>query len=157
MRFLITLILAGLLLSCNRKDRHSEAAMLYKESMAIHDQVMPRMDELFALSKKLDQRLDTLLYDSVANATAIAKTRLAVEQLTRADKAMMDWMHNIKDIPGSEPTSGHHHGSHQATTTENLAEEDILKIQHHQKEEIKKIRKDMDESMENAKHLLGIK
>lgn len=151
---LICVLSALTIAACTTKSKESDAAALYAESMKIHDQVMPHRDELLTLRQKLTLRLDSLKSDSVANGTLIREMRNGVENLEKADREMMDWMHNVKDVPGAEHASVHNQGDHEMPA-EAASSQDILQVQQEQKEAIEKVRKDMEESMETAKQLLA--
>jgi hypothetical protein len=134
-----------------KKDLQQEATEIYAESMKIHDEIMPRMDELFTLRQKLTLKLDSIKGDSVVNAARIDQIRKATSRLAAAEKDMMDWMHNIKDV--SDDGEHAHHGNHHQSTP-GIAPEEMVKVQHEQKEAIEKNRTDIEESIANAKELL---
>ncbi len=86
-----------------------------KAVFAVHDEAMPRIDEVMKLKKALNGQLVAL--DSVAataNPTQAlradeqkAQVRQLVTRLTEADSLMMDWMANyngdtLKKIPQAE-------------------------------------------------------
>lgn len=76
-----------LLLGCGQ-NRSTEEEMLYKEVMAIHDDVMPKMRDINeakkALRKLSDEENSTSEVDSL------------IKKLDDADEAMMSWMHDFK-------------------------------------------------------------
>lgn len=81
---------------------------LYKEAMDIHDEVMPKMDQLYMLRKSLK--------DSLANTPALsveAKSDIEarIHLLDSADKSMMDWMHDSRLRPSKDTTN--HEAYHQ--------------------------------------------
>jgi hypothetical protein len=84
-----TLSIALLLVSCGP----DENTILYNQVMDIHDEVMPKMEDLYNLKKELQGKLKT---DS---ATISADERAAIEaritKIDAADKQMMDWMHGF--------------------------------------------------------------
>jgi len=98
-KILITIaILSMFAYACNQKDRVEK---LKTEVMAVHDEVMPEMDNLMNLKKQLENRILTL--DSAgANTDEIKRF---VQNLVEADEAMMDWMRNYKD-PSPEMSEG---------------------------------------------------
>lgn len=159
MKHLIVLCLLILInSSCSSKKNHDEAIKIYDESMKIHDEVMPRMDDLFSLRQHLNQKIDSLRPDSATNIAVLGEMRGAIEELQRADEAMMDWMHNTEAVPGSAAESDHSghsdHGGHQSSPT---TEEEIIRIQKDQLASIKKIQTDTEEAIRKAKQLLGMK
>lgn len=149
----IAFILTVCLTACRTDDKiQQQAQVLYKESMDIHDAVMPRMDELFTLRQKLTLKLDSLKIDSVTHAGEIEQIRKAIADLAAADKGMMDWMHNIQDVPGEE-TNHAHHGS-ENETAEHPAWDEVLKLQQQQKEAVEKVKKAIETSLAAGKKLL---
>jgi len=152
MKYLQSILTITLLAtSCSNKDTVGDAHTLYNESMKIHDEIMPRMDELFTLRQRLTLKLDSLKGDSVVNASSIEQLRKAISELAAADKDMMDWMHNVKDVDGDD---GHaHHGSH-GQSTPAVGPEEMVKVQQEQKEAIEKNRTDIEVSIAKARELL---
>lgn len=114
----VAMIFAGLFFSCNQTSEHAGhdhsghnhamhnpetatgSAKLYAEVMAIHDEVMPKMDDVMALKSQAKRRIEQL--DSLAKAgnkleNTEKKQRLdsLVVELGQADDAMMNWMHDF--------------------------------------------------------------
>ena len=79
---------------------------LFAEVMAVHDEMMPKLDDVMALKSRAKRKIDQL--DSLAKTggkveTTEKRQRLdsLVAELDRADNAMMDWMHNFdSDMKG---------------------------------------------------------
>ncbi|GAA4455471.1 hypothetical protein GCM10023189_23320 [Nibrella saemangeumensis] len=72
-----------------------------KEVLAIHDEVMPRLDSVMVLRKQITQRIDSL--DKAGGSTQAASATLRTDdeksqlmllsqRLREADSLMMDWM-----------------------------------------------------------------
>lgn len=135
-----------------KKDLQKEAAEIYAESMKIHDAVMPRMDELFTLRGKLTLKLDSLKEDRVVNEAGIDEIRKSIAALAAADEGMMNWMHNVQDIPGAEGSHSHH--GEDKSAVESLPIDEVIKNQQAQKDAIENIKRDMEESIARAKELL---
>ena len=79
-------------------DSTSPTQALYDQVMEIHDEVMPKMQDLYTLKKKLQ--------DQIAAAPGmVAEERQKLERriaaLDSADKMMMDWMHKFSPLPDS--------------------------------------------------------
>jgi len=79
-----------------------ESKALYNEAIDIHDEVMPKMDQLVMLKKSLK--------DTLENTTALPETlkkeiEAKIQLLDSADKAMMDWMHDSRLRPISDTTN----------------------------------------------------
>ena len=158
---ILTLVAATLMISCESKKENTEtkevtALTVYQEAMKIHDEVMPRMDEMYKLEGKLKTLRDSLLTDSVANAQKISVVREKLSALETANKDMMDWMHNVKDVPGATAPAGHEHHSsgHSDSSASKEITEELLKIQQDQKKRIEEVRVAMEKSIEEAKKLL---
>jgi alanyl-tRNA synthetase len=94
------IILVALLASfaaCEKKaDKVQE---LETEVLAIHDEVMPQMDDIMSLKSQLSkkiQSLDSLQNEGVSSNTTAEERIKAVDlnqRLNDSDKLMMDWMH----------------------------------------------------------------
>ena len=130
--FLVAFSLAG----CGQKsqERHPEEVgeaiesggnqALYDEVMKVHDEVMPRMDEIYRKKESLKNR--------IANAPDMPESdKIAIEDsITRLDKAsegMMVWMREFNPIPDS------------------LGEEKAREYLENEMEKIKKVREDIVE------------
>lgn len=105
--FLFVLILAA----CGNKGGHKghgEGAddavtdnpnqALYNEVMDIHDEVMPKMDDLYKLKRDLQSKLDSAS-DIAAEKKAELQKRIA--HLDSVSNLMMDWMHQFDPLPDS--------------------------------------------------------
>lgn len=151
-----TILFASVLLlaACGSKESKikEEALSLYQESMKVHDEVMPRMDEMFRIENALKALRDSLSVDTVTNATRLMEIKTGIASLQSAGKGMMDWMHNIQDVPGAEENKHGHHNK--PTSTETLTDEQLLKIQQDQKAAIDQVKAAMESSIEQGKALL---
>lgn len=96
---LVLLFIIALLVNCsNNKTRDDAGAAteqgdtgLEADVNRIHDEVMPRMGELYKLKKKLQAR------DTAASTPADkAKINSAIQKLDSAYDGMMTWMHQYK-------------------------------------------------------------
>ena len=159
-KIILTLVAATLMISCESKKENTEtnevtALTVYQEAMKIHDEVMPRMDEMYQLQGKLKKMNDSLRTDSVANASKIAIVREKLSALETANKDMMDWMHNVKDVPGAAAPAGHenHSSGHSDSSALKESPEELLKTQQDQKKRIEEVRVAMEKSIEEAKKL----
>lgn len=118
---LISLSFLVALLACGPADKTtadtSGAASLEKAEkavFAVHDEAMPRIDEVMKLKKALNGKLTAL--DTIPALTPAqilradeqkAQMRQLVTRLTQADSLMMDWMANyngdtLKKLPEAE-------------------------------------------------------
>lgn len=73
---------------------------LNDEVMAIHDEVMPRMDELMRLKGKLQAKVDSIR-TSEGDTTFISTLRERIIAIRKADSAMMTWMRQFKVVDDS--------------------------------------------------------
>ncbi|MGJ3236077.1 hypothetical protein [Marivirga sp.] len=83
----VSLILfAVIALSCESKEK--EVEKLKTETIAIHDEVMPKMDDIMKLKKSLKIKQDS------ANENEQGNIQNLIIALEESDKAMMNWMRN---------------------------------------------------------------
>lgn len=154
----ILFVAALFLTACGSKDNKKakeEALSLYQQSMKVHDEVMPRMDELFRMENALKALRDSLSVDTVTNAARLTEIKTGIASLKNAGKGMMDWMHNIQGVPGAEENERSHH--HRSSSTDTLTDEQLLKIQEDQKTAIDQVKIEMEESITRAKKILNKK
>jgi hypothetical protein len=92
-------LLAGTLACSQEEDK---VQVLEKEVLAIHDEVMPKMDDIMLLKRQLSvklKELDSLQQEGVSSNT-LAEQRLKMydltRQLTQADSLMMEWMYQYR-------------------------------------------------------------
>lgn len=148
-----TLLLATtvlLLVSCNKSgdktggnhhedgDSISEDAnrALYDQVMDLHNEVMPKMEDLYSLKKEL--------LEKIAKAPGIAPSRKKeiediIAGLDSANKAMMDWMHDFKPLPSTAD------------------QENAREYLENEMESIKKVRDLTNETLEKAKAIKEMK
>ncbi len=112
------------------------------EIMAVHDSIMPKMEDIMILKSELKQEVSTI--DSVLSlkstpslASKKAKTLAMIIQLEEADKAMMGWMHQYK-----------------ADTLAKLNEEEVQHYIVDQKQKIYAVKAVMLNTIEEAKVFL---
>lgn len=134
--------------ACSNNKQLEQAQNLYQEAMEIHDAVMPRMDEMYKLRQKLTLKLDSISVDTISNTTRIAEYKKVLSDLTVAEKGMMDWMHNIQDVPGS---------SGAGVQTKEIPIDEVIKIQQAQKNAVEQVRKKMEASIAEGKNLIDLK
>lgn len=105
---------------------------LYDEVMKVHDEVMPKMNDIYKLKEQLKKE--------IANAPdMVEEKKRAIEsmivQLDSASESMMVWMRNFNPLPDS------------------LGEEKAREYLEDQKEKVKKVKEDMLKAIEEAKAL----
>ena len=89
--FLITIVI-----SCSNKaaEELAKEDTLYKEIMAVHDEVMPRMSEIESSKRQLlDYKKD---WPKGTDSIFLMKMPQFLDGLNEASDEMMDWMHNFK-------------------------------------------------------------
>jgi hypothetical protein len=95
--FFTGLIMLTIVFGC-AEDR-SAVENLEKEVFAIHDEVMPKMDDIMQLKSQLSNELSAIdsLTTISSNAVLLARKDSVLNlstALEKADAGMMDWMHN---------------------------------------------------------------
>jgi hypothetical protein len=101
MKALYSLILAVAIVGCQKSEHahnHDDGAVepdstntiLYNQVMDIHDEVMPKMEDLYNLKKDLQSQLE-----AAPNADQKQKIEQHIAQIDSASKMMEDWMHNF--------------------------------------------------------------
>jgi hypothetical protein len=89
-QLIIAVSIFSVLTAC--EDSNSQKAIkLEKTIFAIHDTVMPRMGEIVALRKSIEQLIQV---DSTKVSTD--SLTIVLKTVIKADKDMMDWMHQYK-------------------------------------------------------------
>lgn len=107
----------------------SPNAKLYSEVMTIHDEVMPKMGDIYTLKEGLKKKLE----DNTAGDKK-SEIESAITKLDEADKAMRVWMREFKPEDVTD----------EAKKREYLDNE---------MEKVKKVREDMLAAIEQAKAL----
>jgi len=83
-------------LSACAPDKKESNEKLKEEVISIHDEVMPKMDELKKLQKEISQKSKDLAGDSIANSQQIEKLNAIVADLDAAFEGMFVWMRQFK-------------------------------------------------------------
>lgn len=134
--FIILLLGACNTKSNNGEDSHIEHESpnqaLYNEVMKIHDEVMPKMNDIYKIKEELKK--------DIANAPDMVETKKknmesAILKLDGASEAMMDWMRNFDPLPDS------------------LGEDTARKYLEEQKLKVEKVKEDMLQALEEAERL----
>lgn len=101
MKALYILIIATAIVSCQKSTDHSHHddmgdtesdstnTILYNQVMDIHDEVMPKMEDLYNMKKDLQGKLET------ASADDKVKLEQRIAKIDSASSLMMDWMHEF--------------------------------------------------------------
>ncbi|BDD04271.1 hypothetical protein [Aureibacter tunicatorum] len=88
--FLTAIVISCFTYSCTDKKK-LEKETLYKNVMKIHDDVMPKMQDIMNLKKNINSQIDSLSKDSL-NATQVQELKKISNNLDNADHMMMKWM-----------------------------------------------------------------
>jgi hypothetical protein len=107
--FVVVVGIMSILWSCGQKTHDHEHPQhgggqsggnqaLYDEVMKVHDEVMPKMNDIYKLSEQLKKRLADAP-DMVAEKKQ--ETESTILQLDAASEEMMVWMRNFNPIPDS--------------------------------------------------------
>lgn len=155
-------LLFGGLLSCQTasekeaKDPEMEKAQtIYTEAIAIHDEVMPRMDDIMRLKRKLNAQKDSLSQlGADTYAARIDSIELLVANLEKADKAMMQWMRSIKQLPAELSDEEYDLQTQSDTSQNRVPVQQLIEEQEAQKEAIVEVKAMMEESIAEAKAYL---
>ena len=93
-KLLFLLLIPVFFISCS-----SETENLRSEVMAIHDEVMPKMDDIMREKARL-----TVLMEESGDSVKIVEIRTAISELNAADEGMMQWMRtfNPDEYEGNE-------------------------------------------------------
>jgi len=103
---------------------------LYDEVMKIHNEVMPKMDDIHQKMQELKNKIATTP-DMAAEKKA--EIEAMILKLDSAGESMMDWMRNFNPVPDS------------------LGEEKAREYLENEMERVKVVREDILEALEKAK------
>ncbi len=84
-KLLLILSIPFFIFSCS-----SETEKLRSEVMAVHDEVMPQMDDIMREKARL-----TVLMEDTRDSAKIIQIRTAISELEAADEGMMQWMRSF--------------------------------------------------------------
>ncbi|HEY5826578.1 MAG TPA: hypothetical protein VIT44_19540, partial [Cyclobacteriaceae bacterium] len=115
--------------SDNATDSPNEA--LYHQVMDIHDEVMPKMDDLYKLKRDLQEKIESTP-DLVAEEKKKLENRIA--HLDSTSQLMMEWMHQFNPLPDS------------------IDQEEAREYLESEMEKIKKVKDAMLEAIEKEKN-----
>ena len=137
MRSITTLILLFVLEACSRKKEPSEVGNpvepggtegLEKEVMEVHDEVMPRMGELYTWKTRLKSKLDSASVSEKRREELV----VTINKIDSAYQGMMTWMHQYNPVPDS------------------VNHERAREYLENEMQKIKKVRNDIVEAIEKA-------
>jgi len=108
MKYLAQFLLMSLLLlgACGKSHEHASHEVasdstnqtLYHMVMDVHDEVMPKMEDIYKLKSKL---LETIAKSPKMAADKKQELEKIIAGLDSTSNAMMDWMHKFNPLPDS--------------------------------------------------------
>lgn len=131
-KYLQFLVFAAVIVACSpSKDNGSEEVSLKDQVMNVHDEVMPKAEELMKTKKLLLAKADSMMQDSLV----AAKCRVLAHNLEVADEEMRTWMHQFN--PNFDGT-----------------EEELTTYMEEQLKGIERVKADMEKALEEGKKAL---
>ncbi|MGB3848454.1 MAG: hypothetical protein WA958_00690 [Tunicatimonas sp.] len=131
------------------------AQEIYAEAIAVHDEVMPRMDEIMQLRQKLQLRVTSMQEQPEEDyADSLQQMQTAIENLQQADQAMMQWMRSVQKVPGLDEVSSDYQDELNATELTDTV--GLIQRQLAQKEAIEEVKQQMEQSIAEAEVLIGL-
>lgn len=124
----LSLVMLSLLWGCGEKKQGNQE--LYDEVMKVHDEVMPKMDDIYKLKQELKKQISDTSNLADEKRKIIEATIL---KLDSASESMMVWMRNFNPLPDS------------------LGEEKARAYLEEQQEKITKVKEEMLEAIDKAK------
>lgn len=92
-RVIILLFLLMSLFACKSPSDDAAVAEMHRQVMEVHDEVMPKMGDIY----KTKKRLKALLTEHIESADSTRSNLLiAIKNLEDADDGMMQWMSDFK-------------------------------------------------------------
>ncbi|NOT75844.1 MAG: hypothetical protein HOP08_13040 [Cyclobacteriaceae bacterium] len=113
-------------------DSDNPNQALYSEIMDIHDEVMPKMEDIYKLKQTLTEKVTNTPDMPEAQKLEIQAT---IARLDSANNSMMDWMHSFSPLPDS------------------VDQEKAREYLEMQMESIKKVRDVTNETLEKAQKI----
>ncbi len=147
---LLSLLAIISIMSCSRSSDHSGMnhdteqtqeegpnQALYNQMMDVHDEVMPKMDDIMKLKRELQEQ--------IANSPDMVVERKeelerVISNLDSASNSMMSWMHRIHEF---DPLA------------DSVDQEKAREYLESEMEEIRKVKELINESIEKAKSEAG--
>lgn len=108
---------------------------LYDDIIKLHDEVMPKLNDVMSLKGQLKEKLDIAIEEGQSE-TLISPLKKSIEDLEGADHAMMQWMRGFK--PKSDSVS----------------HDKVMEYYDDQYEIMKEVKSKMEVALKNAKTIL---
>lgn len=135
------------LISCGsqKKKEQEQEKNLFSESMALHDEVMPKQEELFSLKNKINTlgtKMDSLKKANPTLDTSALRTTITgiSAKIDTASNHMSDWMHNFTSDLDEK--------------FQNKSHEEIMNYLKKGKEDIEKVKQEFNQSISEAKQFI---
>lgn len=150
---ILVALLLGMLAACESgqgsREKEETPLEVFNQTIVIHDEVMPKMEEIHRLKKQLQTRIDSLQQaDSVLHQEQIGELQASRQALEEAGESMMQWMRTLVPAEGSAAAGK------AARQNKVMTDSAALAIQQKQKEEIMHVREQMLRSIEKAQMLV---
>jgi hypothetical protein len=139
---ILIIIVCGCKQKSNEGENHDHSASdsietsgneaLYSEVMKVHDEVMPKMNDIYTLKEELKKKLSTEKTLSEEKKKEIDAT---ISKLDSASESMMIWMRGFRPLPDS------------------LGEEKVREYLETEMEKVKNVREEIQEALESGKGL----
>ncbi len=125
-------------IGCNTEaNKKKKEQKLAEEVIAIHDEVMPKMDQIFKLRKELkDLNNQFIANNAFMPGLDTGKSKMLIVNLDSSDKLMMDWMHHYN---GGQGLYSH---------------EEVMSYLEDEKKKITHVKEFTDKSIEEARSFL---
>lgn len=133
-RVLIFLFAFTTLFACKSADDATAVADMHSQVMVVHDEVMPKMGDIYKVKKQLKLQLSEQIESTDSTRSDLL---MAIKDLEKADDGMMQWMSDFKSSYKG------------ATDAETIA---YLKSE---KEKISKVSIEMKEAISNGQKLMN--
>lgn len=134
-KFFLFILFLTFISACKDSPQKSDTPSQMKEVMAIHDEVMPKMGDISKLVATLKSKVDT--------TESGKEYEKAMIDLQNAHKEMMDWMRSFGDRFNSDEI-----------LNDAALSPEKLKWLEEEEQKIKKVKEDINSSIENAEKLL---
>jgi len=147
---LLSLLAIFSIMSCSRSSDHSGMnhndeqtqdegpnQALYNQMMDVHDEVMPKMDDIMKLKRELQEQIANTPDMVVERKQELERV---ISNLDSASNSMMSWMHRIHEF---DPLA------------DSVDQEKAREYLESEMEEIRKVKELINESIEKAKAEAG--
>lgn len=138
MKPILSLTLLALVFFTSCVDKEKEAQNnLFKDVMAVHDEIMPKMDDIMNFKKQLKQKVEDFSAVQPVDSAAISELQQAIADLDNSHDEMMGWMRQFN------------------RNFEGMVNEDILSYLNGQMDKIKKVGEVTNAALKQAEEMLA--